>query len=149
MMFCIIPRRIVVCILAWQESRTSILAQIVLSNSQTATYTSWLFVESAKICYIDRFFFRWHNSPPVGQGILITRFLDHTQRCTTFGRTSLDEWLARGRDLHLTTNIRAPGGIRTQISACELPQTHAVDCAATDTHKTLKFASPCIIIQFN
>jgi hypothetical protein len=31
------------------------------------------------------------------------RFLDHTQRCTTVVRTSLDEWLARRRELYLTT----------------------------------------------
>ena len=44
------------------------------------------------------------------------RFLDHT-RYTTFGRTPLDEWSARRRDLYLTTHnthdIHAPGGIRT------------------------------------
>ena len=31
------------------------------------------------------------------------RFLDHTQRRTAFGRTPLDEWSARRRDLFLTT----------------------------------------------
>jgi len=31
-----------------------------------------------------------------------TRFLDHTQRRTTFGRTPLDEWSARRRNLYLT-----------------------------------------------
>ena len=46
-------------------------------------------------------------------------FLDHTQRRTTVGRTPLDEWSARRRDLYLTThdtqntNIHASGGIRT------------------------------------
>ena len=47
-------------------------------------------------------------------------FLDHTQRRTTVGRTSLDEWSARRRDLlpdntqhSQQTNIHAPGGIRT------------------------------------
>jgi len=29
------------------------------------------------------------------------RFLDHTQRRTTVGRTPLDEWPARRRDLYL------------------------------------------------
>jgi len=29
------------------------------------------------------------------------RFLDHTQRRSTFGRTPLDEWSARCRDLYL------------------------------------------------
>jgi len=33
-------------------------------------------------------------------------FLDHTQRRTTFGRTPLDEWSARRRDLYLTTRTR-------------------------------------------
>jgi len=32
------------------------------------------------------------------------RFLDHNQRLTTFGRTPLDEWSARRRDLYLTTH---------------------------------------------
>jgi len=46
-----------------------------------------------------------------------TRFLDHTQRRTTLGRTPLDEWSAHRRDLCLTTlsttDIHAPGGIGT------------------------------------
>jgi hypothetical protein len=46
-----------------------------------------------------------------------TRFLDHTQRRATFGRTSQDEWPARRRDLYLTTHKRQismpHGGIRT------------------------------------
>ena len=48
------------------------------------------------------------------------KFLDHTHRHTTVGRTPLDEWSARRRDLYLTTrqhsqqtNIHAPSGIRT------------------------------------
>ena len=31
-------------------------------------------------------------------------FLDHAQRCSTVGRTPLDEWSARRRDLYLTTH---------------------------------------------
>ena len=42
---------------------------------------------------------------------------DHTHGRTTVGRTPLDEWPARRRDLYLTThnthNRHAPGGIRT------------------------------------
>ena len=48
------------------------------------------------------------------------RFLDHTQQRTTVGRTPLDKWPARRRDLYLTTHnthnrqtSMAPGGIRT------------------------------------
>jgi len=53
--------------------------------------------------------------PNAGHGLLI---LDHAQRHSTVGRTSLYEWLARRRDLYLTTlntDIHAPGGIRTHI----------------------------------
>ena len=51
-----------------------------------------------------------------------TRFLCHTQRRTTVGRTPLDEWSARRRDFYLKrktlhsqqTDIHASGGIKTQ-----------------------------------
>ena len=54
----------------------------------------------------------------MGHGLLITKFLDHTQRHTTVGTTPLDEWSSRHRDLYLkhttpTTDIHAAGGIRT------------------------------------
>jgi hypothetical protein len=48
-------------------------------------------------------------------------FLDHTQRRNTVGRTPLDEWSARCRELYLTTHdtlttekYPCPGGSRTQ-----------------------------------
>ena len=51
---------------------------------------------------------------------LFFMFLDHTQRRTRVGRTPLDEWSARRRDLYLTTHnthnrqtSMPPGGIRT------------------------------------
>jgi hypothetical protein len=36
------------------------------------------------------------------------RFLDHTKRRATVGRTLLDEWSARRRDLYLTTHNKHP-----------------------------------------
>jgi len=53
--------------------------------------------------------------PNSGHGLLI---LDHAQRRIIVGRTSLDEWSARRRDLYLTTHNTqhrhpCPGGIRT------------------------------------
>ena len=36
--------------------------------------------------------------------LIFTRFLDHTQRLTTVGRTPLNEWSVRRRDLYLTTH---------------------------------------------
>jgi hypothetical protein len=68
--------------------------------------------------------FSWRYNPlwlyfhsPVASSC--SRFLDHTQRPATVGRTPLDEWSIRRRDLYLTThntqqtNIHAPCGIRT------------------------------------
>jgi len=56
-------------------------------------------------------------------------FLDHTPRYTTFGRTPLDEWSARRRDLYLTTHdthnrqmSMPPVGFEPKISAGERPQ---------------------------
>ena len=67
-----------------------------------------------------------------------TRFLDHTQRRTTVGRTPLEEWSARRRDLYLTTNnthhrqtSMPPMGFEPTISASKRPQTYALDRAAT------------------
>ena len=64
-------------------------------------------------------------------------FLDHTQRRTTVGRTSLDEWSARRRDLYLTTHnthtrqtSMPPVGFDPMISAGERPQTYVLDRAA-------------------
>ena len=62
----------------------------------------------------------WRDSPQWAGVSSFTRFPDHTQRRTTVGRTPLDEWSARRRDLYLDntqhsqqTNIPAPGGNRT------------------------------------
>ena len=55
-------------------------------------------------------------------------FLDHTQRRTTVGRTPLDEWSSRRRDLYLTTHdthnrqiSMPPVGFEPKISAGERP----------------------------
>ena len=55
-------------------------------------------------------------------------FLDHTQRRSTVGRTPLDEWSARRRDLYLTTNdthnrkiSMPPVGFEPKISTGERP----------------------------
>ena len=69
-----------------------------------------------------------------------TRFLDHTQGRTTVGRTSLDEWSARRRDLYLTTHTThnrqtsiPPMGFEPPVPANERPQTYALDSSATGT----------------
>jgi hypothetical protein len=49
-------------------------------------------------------FFLWHCDPTRVMASSFLRFLDHTQRRTTVGRSPLDEWSARRRDLYLTTH---------------------------------------------
>jgi len=69
-----------------------------------------------------------------------TRFLDHPQRRATVGRTPLDEWSVRRRDLYLTTHnthnrqtSMLPVVFEPTIAAGERPQTYALDRAATGT----------------
>ena len=85
-------------------------------------------------------FFLWVCSPTRATPSSCLRFLDHTQRRTTFGRTPLDEWSARRRDLYLTTHnthnrqtSTPPVGFEPTISAGERTQTYALDRAATGT----------------
>ena len=85
-------------------------------------------------------FYFWRNSSQWATASSFTRFLDHTQRRTTVGRTPLDEWSACRRDLYLTTlnthnrqTSMSPVGFEPTIPAGELPQTYALDRAATGT----------------
>jgi hypothetical protein len=50
------------------------------------------------------YLFLWLCSPARAMASSSTRFLDHTQRRATVGRTPLDEWSARLRDRYLTTH---------------------------------------------
>ena len=79
------------------------------------------------------------TAPQWARASSFTRFLDHTRR-TTVGRTHLDEYSARRRDLYLTSHnthnrktSMPPVGFEPTISASERPQTYALDRAATGT----------------
>ena len=82
----------------------------------------------------------WRNSPQWAMASSFTRFLEHTQRHATAGRTPLGEWSARRRDLYLTTNNNhnrqipmPPVGFEPTISVGERPQTYTLDSVATGT----------------
>ena len=49
-------------------------------------------------------FFLWRFGLTRALASSFLRFLDHTQRRATVGRTPLDEWSGRRRDLNLTTH---------------------------------------------
>jgi len=85
-------------------------------------------------------FLLWRCDPTRVMASSFLRFLGHTQRQTTVGRTPLDEWSARRWDLYLTTHnthnrqTSMPSvGFEPTISAGERPQTYALDRAATGT----------------
>jgi hypothetical protein len=99
------------------------------------------------LCYIRNcasswFVCFWRNSPQWARASSFTRYLDHTQRRTAVGRTPLEEWSARRRDLCLTTHNThnkkmsiPPVGFEPTIAAAERPQTHASDRAASGPRK--------------
>ena len=70
-----------------------------------------------EIQFVNAEFLFCRDSPQWARAFSFTRFLFHTQRRTTLGRTPLGGWSTRRRDLYLTshntTEILAPGGIRT------------------------------------
>ena len=93
----------------------------------------------------------WRCDPTRAMASSFLRFLDHTQRRITFGRTPLDEWSARRRDLYLTTHnthnrqtSMPPVGFEPTISGGERPQTYALDRAVTGTG----LQSMCFLIYY-
>jgi hypothetical protein len=96
----------------------------------------------------------WSCCPTRAMTSSFMRFLDHTQRRTTVGRTPLDEQLAGRRDLYLTTHnshnsqtSMSPEGFEPTISADERPQTHAVDRAATGI--SIQYKNSCNIYKIS
>ena len=86
------------------------------------------------------FFLLWRCDPTRVMASSFLRFLDHTQRRTTVGRTPVDEQSAPRRDLYLTAHNNhnrqtsmPPTGFEPTISAGDRPQTYALDRAATGT----------------
>jgi len=81
---------------------------------------------------VSKTIFWGRDSPPTPQWdrtTSFTRFLDHTQRRNTVGRTSPDEWSARRRDLYLWKHnahnrqtSMPPVGFEPTISAGQRPQ---------------------------
>jgi hypothetical protein len=64
--------------------------------------------------FIWHFVCFWRDSPQWARASSFTRFLDHTQRRTRVGRTSLDEWSARRSWQHttITTDTVQPSAFR-------------------------------------
>jgi hypothetical protein len=82
--------------------------------------------------------FSWFEQPLAAQSVLsIEAPRSHSPRHTTLGRTPLYEWLARRRDLYLSThNTRkkqtsmVPAGFERAPLASDRTQTHGLDLTA-------------------
>ena len=137
------------CFVFW-KSQVLILArmQVILlflrslqSHPVNASIVTWI-----RQWTLPCFFPLWRCGPTRAVASSFTRFLDHTQRHTTVGRTPLDEWSARRKDLYLTTHnthnrqtSKPLEGFELTISAGEWPQTYAVDRAANGTGTSVVF----------
>src|SRR5215471_5020976 len=73
-------------------------------------------------------YFLWHCSPARAMASSTTRFLDHTQRCATVGRTPLGRVISSSQrplpDNTQQTNIHTSGGVRTHDRIRALGQAH-------------------------
>ena len=89
------------------------------------------------ITYHGEFFFH-STTAPSGQRPPHCRGLTIILRHTTLDKTPLDEWSAHRRAFWMTTQNTykrqiTPEEFEPEIPACERPQTHALDLAATGT----------------
>jgi len=115
---------------------------LLINNKVVVTnfYVGLYYTGKTYILYIYIYIYICTTTPQWAKASLFARFQDHTQRRTTVGRTPLDEWSVRRRDLYLTThnthNRQTPMpsmGFEPTISVGERPQTNALDRAATGT----------------
>ena len=97
-----------------------------------------LFRVVIKFFPIPSLFYLLAINPPVGQGVLIRKVSRSHTRRTIVGRSPLDGWSVRRRDLYLTTHNThnrhtslPPAGFEPTISAGERTQIYALDRAAT------------------
>jgi hypothetical protein len=117
----------------WHFCPLLVMLVVCLALTVTCTATAKTSIKRhlRKKGLLNPLFFLWRCDPTRVIASSFLRFLDHTQRRNTSGRTSLDEWSARRKDLCLTThNTRnrqismPPGGFEAMISAGERPQTY-------------------------
>jgi hypothetical protein len=105
---------------------------ILCANHLINTKNWWnnIYPEKNRVCFVCF----WRKNSQLTRTSSFTRFLDHTQRHTTVGRTPPKELSAPRIDLYFTThNIHNKHPFEPAISADELPQTHAIDRVAIRT----------------
>ena len=114
-------------------------SQIYRWNKDTITFSNFIFGDVKTQLLIKIWFFSllWRCGPIWAMASSFLRFLDHTQRRTTFGRTPLEEWSARRSDptptWQHTTLARDRHPCSQRDSYPQSQQTHALVCADTGT----------------
>ena len=107
-----------------------------------ATTGPWAHQSNYVFCFSWRYNPLWSyfHSPVASFSLLVFEVSWSHSRRATVGRTPLDEWSIRRRDLYLTTHNThnrqtsiPPVGFEPTISAGERPKTYALDRAATGT----------------
>jgi len=110
-------------------------------------------------CYnFNGVFFLWHLNPTPGHGLPFWGYAITLIGHITLGRTSLDEWSARHRDLYLTTHNTQKrqtsmplAGFEPTVSASKWLHTQALVCVATgissSTNSTTKKLQKSMIIH--
>ena len=89
----------------------------VRSNYLHYPFHSFLHIDCTSLPFL------WRNSPTRARAASFLRFLDHTHWHITEGRTPLDEWSARRRDLYVTThNTHNRQTFEPAIPASDRPQ---------------------------
>ena len=115
----------------WNNSPPYIATFFALNHKQTDLgWKSFLQIERP----LTIIFFLPFTEPPVGQGLLVLEASRSHSDTPHSGRTPLDEWSARRRDLYLTrhnthkTQISMPPvGFELAIPTSERPQNNALD----------------------
>jgi len=96
----------------------------------------------------------WRRNSPSGPGSPHYRGFMITLRHTTLGRTPLEEWSARRRNLCFTTHnthnrqtSMPPARFKLTIPANEPPQTHVLDSVATGIGRNNKYNTDIFFIN--
>jgi len=76
----------------------------ILLDTRSGHWVSWIPQFLSVVSFRFIFFFLWPCGPTRALAFSFLRFIDHTQRRITVGRTPLDEWSACRRDLYLTAH---------------------------------------------
>jgi hypothetical protein len=118
---------------ATSEYSSSDLRSLFTPSCSLLCWTFLIALLTGFVCESYIFVCFWRDSPHWAWASSFKRFLDHTQRRITAGRTPLDEWSARRRDLYPTTHkthnrqtSMPPVGFEFTISAGDRPQTDAL-----------------------